>query len=180
MDGVVEMILAFAGAFGGLSALKFLFFMKPESRKAKAEADIKEIEADEKEMGVMKSLVESLRNRIEQQDAKIKILNDKVDYLYREKHKLEEENNRLVKENAILKINMAEISKNICMRPDDECQRRKPPRNNFRLVRFAKGYYDNEPGEAERFFDYEDNNKEERRKHNKDADNGVSEETDRN
>ena len=141
MDGVVEMIVAFAGAFGGLSALKFLFFMKPESRKAKAEADIKEIEADEKEMGVMKSLVESLKARIEQQDEKIRELNERVDKLYIEKHELEKINNELTRENNELRLQLMEARHNLCVRPDEECLKRIPPRDYFRHVKHADQEY---------------------------------------
>lgn len=133
---IVNLIVGVVASLGGISLIKFLFFMKPERR-------IKNIEADEKELGVMKGLVESLKERIEQQDAKIKMLNEKVDFLYEEKHKLERENNDLVRENAMLKIQLVEAEKNMCVRPDDECFKgRQPPRDHCRLKRIARGYYD--------------------------------------
>lgn len=142
MNGALQVIVSVVASLGGLSLIKFLFFMNPEKRKARAEAEIKELEADEKEMSVMKSLVESLKERIEQQDAKIKMLNERVDRLYEEKHKLERENNELVRENAMLKIQLSEAERNMCLRPDDECLERQPPRDHCRLKRLANGYYD--------------------------------------
>lgn len=52
--------------------------MRPERRKAQAEAGLKEVEKEERELGVMKKLVESLQQRIEQQDQKIKELNGRM------------------------------------------------------------------------------------------------------
>lgn len=142
MGEYVQIIVSVVASLGGLSLIKFLFFMQPEKRKASAEAELKELEADEKEIGVMRTLVESLRQRIEQQDDKIKMLNEKVDFLYEEKHKLEQENNELVRENAMLKIQLVEAQKDMCVRPDEECMKRQPPRDYCRLKRLARGYYD--------------------------------------
>lgn len=154
LNQTLEIILGAVASLGGVSLLKFLFFMRPERR-------VKELEADEKEIDVMRSLVDSLRQRIEQQDAKIKMLNEKVDFLYEEKHKLERENNELVRENALLKVQLAEALHNMCVRPDDECMKRQPPRDHCRLKRLATGYYDKyytreELAEAERAVDEED------------------------
>lgn len=132
---ILNAMLAIVTSLGGLGLIKFLFFMKPERR-------MKEIENDEKELGVLKGLIESLNKRIEQQDQKIKQLNERVDKLYEEKHDLEVENNRLVQRNALLEIRLKEAERNVCVRPDDECMKRQPPRDHCRLKRLANGYYD--------------------------------------
>lgn len=137
-----EVIVGAVASLGGLSLIKFLFFMRPERRKASAEAELKELEADEKELNVMKSLVESLQQRIEQQDKKIRELNERVDKLYAEKHELEKLNNELVRENNELRLQLMDAQHNLCVRPDDECLKRMPPREHCRLKRLANGYYD--------------------------------------
>lgn len=137
-----EVIVGAVASLGGLSLIKFLFFMRPERRKASAEAELKELEADEKELNVMKSLVESLQQRIEQQDKKIRELNERVDQLYAEKHELEKLNNELVRENNALRLQLMDAQHNLCVRPDDECLKRMPPREHCRLKRLANGYYD--------------------------------------
>lgn len=143
LNGILEVIVSVVASLGGLSLIKFLFFMKPERRKAQAEAEIKELEADEKEMSVMKTLVESLRTRIEQQDEKIRELNQRVDKLYEEKHELERLNNQLTRENAMLQIKLVEAQHNLCVRPDDECFKgRLPKRTYCRLKKLAAGDYD--------------------------------------
>lgn len=142
MDSILEIIVSVVASLGGLSLIKFLFFMKPERRKAQAEAEIKELEAKEKEMSVMKQLVESLKQRIEQQDRKISELNERVDKLYVEKHELEKLNNELVRENNELRLQLMEARHNLCVLPDDECLKRMPPRDYCRLVKLANHEYD--------------------------------------
>ena len=66
INGILQVIVGAVASLGGLSLIKFLFFMRPERRKAQAEAELKELEADAKEIDVMRSLVESLKQRIEQ------------------------------------------------------------------------------------------------------------------
>lgn len=142
MSDYVAPALAGAGALGGWGAVRYLLNLRSERRKARAEAELKELEAAEKEMGVMKVLVESLRQRIEQQDRKISELNVRVDRLYEEKHQLEKANNELVRENNELRLKLMEARHNVCVRPDDECLKRMPPRDYCRLVKLAKGEYD--------------------------------------
>ena len=142
LNGIPEIIVSVVASLGGLSLIKFLFFMQPEKRKAQAEAEIKELEADEKEMSVMKQLVDSLKQRIEQQDKKISELNERVDKLYVEKHELEKLNNELVRENNELRLQLMEARHNLCVRPDDECLKRMPPRDYCRLVKLANHEYD--------------------------------------
>lgn len=138
----VNILIGVVTALGGLSLIKFLFFMKPEKRKAAAEADIKEVEKEERKLGVMEQLVKSLQERIEQQDQKIRELNQRVDKLYEEKHELERLNNQLTRENAMLQIKLVEAQHNLCVRPDDECLKRMPPRDYCRLVKLANHEYD--------------------------------------
>ena len=90
LNGILQVIIGAVASLGGFSLIKFLFFMKPERRKAQAEAEIKELEAEEKEMSVMRTLVESLKQRIEQQDEKIRELNQRVDKLYEGKARVGE------------------------------------------------------------------------------------------
>ena len=142
LNGILQVIIGAVASLGGFSLIKFLFFMKPERRKAQAEAEIKELEAEEKEMSVMRTLVESLKQRIEQQDEKIRELNQRVDKLYEEKHELERLNNQLTRENAMLQIKLVEAQHNLCVRPDDECLKRMPPRDYCRLVKLANHEYD--------------------------------------
>lgn len=132
---ILNYIMGAVASLGGISLIKFLFFMKPERR-------IKDIEVESKEIGVMRGLIDSLNKRIEQQDAKIRHLDEKVNGLYAEKHALEKENNELVRKCAVLEIQLAEAKHNECVRPDDECMRRQPPREHCRLKRLANGYYD--------------------------------------
>lgn len=142
----VEALKVLAGAvaaLGGLSLIKFLFFMNPEKRKAAAEADIKEVEKEERKLGVMEQLVKSLQERIEQQDQKIKELNNRLDKLYEQLHEQERENNALVRENNELRLKFMEAEHNVCVRPDDECFKgRLPKRTYCRLKKLAAGDYD--------------------------------------
>ena len=135
INGILEVIVGAVASLGGLSLIKFLFFMRPERRKAAAEAELKELEADEKELGVMRGLIESLQQRIEQQDKKISELNARIDALYVEKHELEKRNNDLVREANELRLQLMEAQHNVCVRPDDECLKRMPPRDYCRLSR---------------------------------------------
>ena len=142
MDTVLEVVVSVVASLGGLGLVKFLFFMNPEKRKAEAEARLKELEVYKGKLDVALTLIDTLKQRIEQQDDKIKELNEKVDSLYEEKHCLERENNELVRENAMLKIELSEAKRNVCLRPDDECMKRQPPRDHCRLKRLANGFYD--------------------------------------
>ena len=143
MGTTVEILIGVVTALGGLSLVKFLFFMNPEKRKAAAEADIKEVEKEERKLGVMEQLVKSLQERIEQQDQKIKELNDRLDKLYVQLHERERVNNALVKENNELRLALKEAEHNVCVRPDDECFKgRLPKRTYCRLKKLAAGEYD--------------------------------------
>lgn len=139
----VNVIVGIVASLGGISLIKFLFFMRPERRKAQAEAGLKEVEKEERELGVMKKLVESLQQRIEQQDQKIKELNGRMDKLYVQLHEQERENNALIRENNELRLALKEAEHNVCVRPDDECFKgRLPNRTYCRLKKLANGDYD--------------------------------------
>ncbi len=142
LGNTVNILIGVVTALGGLSLIKFLFFMKPERRKAQVEADIKEVEKEERKLGVMEQLVKSLQERIEQQDQKIKELNDRLDKLYVQLHEQERVNNALVRENNDLRLALKEAEHNACVRPDDECLKRMPPRDYCRLVKLANHEYD--------------------------------------
>ncbi len=172
----VNVIVGIVASLGGISLIKFLFFMRPERRKAQAEAGLKEVEKEERELGVMKNLVESLQKRIEQQDQKIKELNGRMDKLYEQLHEQERENNALIRENNELKLALKEAEYNVCVRPDDECFKGKgrlPKRTYCRLKRLAQGYYDafHEDDDTEE--------KDENEKEGKDEDGGILEKSDK-
>ena len=164
LGNTVNILIGVVTALGGLSLIKFLFFMKPERRKAQVEADIKEVEKEERKLGVMEQLVKSLQERIEQQDQKIKELNDRLDKLYVQLHEQERVNNALVKENNELRLALKEAEHNVCVRPDDECFKgRLPKRTYCRLKKLAAGDYD-------AFYDVD-----EKEKNNNDENNGIPE-----
>ena len=143
MNNIVEIIVSVAGALGGLSCVKFLFFMRPEQRKVEAEARLKELDVYKKKLDVSLTLIDTLQQRIEQQDTKISELNERVDKLYVEKHELERVNNALVRENNELRLALKEAEHNVCVRPDDECFKgRLPKRTYCRLKKLAAGEYD--------------------------------------
>lgn len=169
MGNTVEILIGVVTALGGLSLVKFLFFMNPEKRKAAAEADIKEVEKEERKLGVMEQLVKSLQERIEQQDQKIKELNNRLDKLYEQLHAQERVNNALVRENNELRLALKEAEHNVCVRPDDECFKgRLPKRTYCRLKKLAAGDYD-------AFYDETVNDKSEKN----DEDNGVHKKSDK-
>lgn len=162
---LIKVLVGAIAALGGQKVIKLVLFMNSEKRKAKAEADIKEVEKEEKKLGVMEQLIKSLKERIEQQDKKIKELNDRLDKLYEKLHEQERENNALVRENNELKLALKEAEYNVCVRPDDECFKgRLPKRTYCRLKKLAAGDYD-------AFYDDEEKEK----KNNNDENNGIPE-----
>ena len=143
LNGILQVIIGAVASLGGFSLIKFLFFMKPERRKAEAEARLRELDVYKKKLDVSLTLIDTLKERIEQQDKKISELNDRVDKLYVEKHELERLNNELTRENNELRLQLVEARHNMCVRPDDECLKRMPPRDYCRLVKLANHEYDN-------------------------------------
>lgn len=55
---------------------------------------------------------------------------------------MEGERLRLINENNELKLALKEAQHNVCVRPDDECLKRMPPRDYCRLVKLANHEYD--------------------------------------
>ena len=143
LNGILQVIIGAVASLGGFSLIKFLFFMKPERRKAEAEARLRELDVYKKKLDVSLTLIDTLKERIEQQDTKLSELNDRVDKLYVEKHELERLNNELTRENNELRLQLVEARHNMCVRPDDECLKRMPPRDYCRLVKLANHEYDN-------------------------------------
>lgn len=139
---IADLVAALVASLGSLSMIKFLFFMRPARRKAEAEARLKELDVYKKKLDVSLTLIDTLRQRIEQQDGKIRELNERVDKLYVEKHELERLNNELTRDNGELRLQLMEAQHNLCVRPDDECLRRMPPRDYCRLRQLARGEYD--------------------------------------
>lgn len=143
LNEMIRILLLIFTTLGGMSFVKFLFFMRPSRRKAEAEARLKELDVYKKKLDVSLTLIDALQQRIEQQDTKISELNERVDKLYVEKHELERVNNALVKENNELRLALKEAEHNVCVRPDDECFKgRLPKRTYCRLKKLAAGDYD--------------------------------------
>ena len=128
---IADLVAALVASLGSLSMIKFLFFMRPERRKAEAEARLKELDVYKKKLDVSLTLIDTLRQ-----------LNERVDKLYVEKHELERLNNELTRDNGELRLQLMEAQHNLCVRPDDECLRRMPPRDYCRLRQLARGEYD--------------------------------------
>lgn len=142
LNGILQFIIGAVASLGGFSLIKFIFFMKPEQRKAEAEARLKELEVYKRKLDVALTLIDTLKQRIEQQDRKISEMDERVDKLYVEKHELERINNELTRENNELRLKLMEAQHNLCVRPDDECLKRMPPRSYCRLVKLANHEYD--------------------------------------
>ena len=162
LNEMIRILLLIFTTLGGMSFVKFLFFMRPSRRKAEAEARLKELDVYKKKLDVSLTLIDALQQRIEQQDTKISELNERVDKLYVEKHELERVNNALVKENNELRLALKEAEHNVCVRPEDECFKgRLPKRTYCRLKKLAAGDYD-------AFYDVD-----EKEKNNNDENNGI-------
>lgn len=116
------------GALGGWKLLEWLFNRKANRRRAIAEA--------------VKMETDAFMARYNALEAEIQRLNKKVDELYKKVHDLEGERLRLINENNELKLALKEAQHNVCVRPDDECLKRMPPRDYCRLVKLANHEYD--------------------------------------
>lgn len=117
------------GALGGWKLVEWLLNRKANRRRAIAEA--------------VKMETDAFMARYNALEAEIQRLNKKVDELYKKVHDLEGERLRLIKENNELKLALKEAQHNVCVRPDDECLKRMPPRDYCRLVKLANHEYDN-------------------------------------
>ena len=117
------------GALGGWKLVEWLLNRKANRRRAIAEAVGAETDA--------------FMARYNALEAEIQRLNKKVDEPYKKVHDLEGERLRLINENNELKLALKEAQHNVCVRPDDECLKRMPPRDYCRLVKLANHEYDN-------------------------------------
>lgn len=150
MKEYITLALTVIGGLGGWAMLKYLINWSTERRKSETEAKKGEIE-------VMRSVLNTL-------DEKVKELSSKVDELYKQVHQLENEKLQLIIKNSELSLALKEAQNNMCLRPDDECLKRMPPRDYCRLRKLARGEYD-------KFY----NNTETEQKQNKNENNGISE-----
>lgn len=116
------------GALGGWKLVEWLLNRKANRRRAIAEA--------------VKMETDAFMARYNALEAEIQRLNKKVDELYKKVHDLEGERLRLISENNELKLALKEAQHNVCVRPDDECLKRMPPRDYCRLVKLANHEYD--------------------------------------
>lgn len=138
MEWIEKLLIAIAGivtAVGGFTTIRFFFTRKEEKRKAEAEAYDVALDA-------LRRQYDWLHEQNEEMNKTVKALNEKVDTLYAEVHALERKNLDLVKQNAELELQLKGAQHNACVRPDDDCLRRLPPRDYCRLRKLARGDYD--------------------------------------
>lgn len=120
-----------AGIIAALGGWKLAYhFLNRKASKRKALAEAVRVETD------------AFMKRYNALEDEIKRLNDKVDNLYKKVHELEDERIALLKRNSELELALKEAQHNLCVRPDDECLKRMPPRDYCRLVKLANGEYD--------------------------------------
>lgn len=120
--------IAIIGAFGGWGAIRYFLNLRAERHKI-------ELENKKNELDIMRGLYEQL-------DKKVKELSAKVDELYKQVRTLEMEKISLIQKNSMLEVELEKAKHNECVRPDDECLKRMPPRDYCRLKRLAQGRYD--------------------------------------
>ncbi len=144
-----DWLLAAIGALGGWKFVNWILNRKEIKRKALAEAISLETDSLVKRYNVMEQELEQLKLKVEELQVTVNNLQqDKLD---------------LIKRNNELELALKEAEHNVCMRPDDECLKRLPPRTYCRLKRLSQGYYDE-------YYNKDKNKNEET--------NGVSEEPD--
>lgn len=120
-----------AGIIAALGGWKLAYhFLNRKASKRKALAEAVRVETD------------AFMKRYNALEDEIKRLNEKVDNLYKKVHELEDERIALMKRNSELELALKEAQHNLCVRPDDECLKRMPPRDYCRLVKLANGEYD--------------------------------------
>lgn len=123
-----DWLLAAIAALGGWKLVNWILNRKEIKRKALAEAISLETDSLVKRYNVMEQELEKLKQKVEELQVTVSTLQqDKLD---------------LMKRNAELEIALREAEHNVCIRPDDECLKRMPPRTYCRLKRLSKGYYD--------------------------------------
>lgn len=123
-----DWLLAALTALGGWKFVNWILNRKEIKRKALAEAISLETDSLVKRYNVMEQELEQLKLKVEELQVTVNNLQqDKLD---------------LIKRNNELELALREAEHNVCMRPDDECLKRLPPRTYCRLKRLSQGYYD--------------------------------------
>lgn len=123
-----DWLLTAIAALGGWKLVNWILNRKEIKRKALAEAISLETDSLVKRYNVMEQELEKLKQKVEELQVTVATLQqDKLD---------------LMKRNAELEIALREAEHNVCVRPDDECLKRMPPRTYCRLKRLSQGYYD--------------------------------------
>ena len=123
-----DWLLTAIAALGGWKLVNWILNRKEIKRKALAEAISLETDSLVKRYNVMEQELEKLKQKVEELQVTVATLQqDKLD---------------LIKRNNELELALKEAEHNVCMRPDDECLKRLPPRTYCRLKRLSQGYYD--------------------------------------
>lgn len=123
-----DWLLAAITALGGWKFVNWILNRKELKRKALAEAISLETDSLVKRYNAMEQELEQLKLKVEELQVTVNNLQqDKLD---------------LIKRNNELELALREAEHNVCMRPDDECLKRLPPRTYCRLKRLSQGYYD--------------------------------------
>lgn len=123
-----DWLLTAIAALGGWKLVNWILNRKEIKRKALAEAISLETDSLVKRYNVMEQELEKLKQKVEELQVTVATLQqDKLD---------------LMKRNAELEIALREAEHNVCVRPDDECLKRMPPRTYCRLKKLSQGYYD--------------------------------------
>lgn len=116
------------GALGGWKLVEWMLNRKANRRRAIAEA--------------VKMETDAFMARYNALEAEIQRLNKKVDELYDKLRSVQDKNLALLKEKNEVELRLKEAQHNVCVRPDDECLKRMPPRDYCRLVKLANHEYD--------------------------------------
>lgn len=138
MNGVEIFLTAGGGlitALGGFEFVKYLLNKGSNDRIMAAQAFQEERKAIIEDYHRVQQEVDSAKEEIRKQG-------EKIDELYKRVRSLESERLNLIKENNELRLALKEAEHNICVRPDDECLKRLPPRMYCRLKNLAAGKYD--------------------------------------
>lgn len=117
--------LKIIGALGGLEAIRFIanFIVnhKTNARKEKASADSMELQN-------LLSIIDNLNKQIERYDNRLKQRDEKVDAIYRELRAAQADAQKWMRKYYELELVLKDAEHNRCDRPDNECNRRTPPR----------------------------------------------------
>lgn len=122
--------LKIIGALGGLEAIRFIanFIVnhKTNARKEKASADSMELQN-------LLSIIDNLNKQIERYDSRLKQRDEKVDAIYRELRAAQAEAQKWMRKYYELELVLKDAEHNRCDRPDNECNRRTPPRRPIKI-----------------------------------------------